>query len=105
MVANGGVKISRLYGRARVGNLVTDSSILNSLNLTGVDPDNITCGVDNLVVGDCDVTEPRFVDNKLQQGYIYRITITPRSNGQDAQNGISNANYNSQDTNTNSTFP
>ena len=66
-----------------------------SLNLTGVDPDivycvevyNITCGVDDLVVGDCNVTEPRFVDNRLQQGYIYRITITSRSNGQDAQNG------------------
>ena len=71
-----------------------------SLNLTGVDPDivycvevyNITCGsgVDDLVVGDCDVTEPRFVYNRLQQGYIYRITITPRSNGQDTQNGTNN---------------
>ena len=69
-----------------------------SLDLTGVDPDivycvevyNITCGVDALVVGDCNVTEPRFVDNRLQQGYIYRFTITPRSNGQDAQNGTSN---------------
>ena len=65
-----------------------------SLDLTGVDPDivycvevyNITCGVDDLVVGDYDVTEPRFVDNRLQQGYVYRITITPRSNGQDTQN-------------------
>ena len=69
-----------------------------SLDLTGVDPDivycvevyNIICGVDDLVVGDCNVNEPRFVDNRLQQGYIYRITITPRSNGQDAQNGTSN---------------
>ena len=69
-----------------------------SLDLTGVDPDivycvevyNITCGVDDLVVGDCDVTEPRFVDNRLQQGYVYHIAITPRSNGQDAQNGTSN---------------
>ena len=69
-----------------------------SLNLTGVDPDivycvevyNITCGVDDLVVGDCDVTEPHFIDNRLQQGNVYRITITPRSNGQDAQNGTSN---------------
>ena len=69
-----------------------------SLNLTGVDPDivycvevyNITCGVDDLVVGDCDVTEPRFVDNRLQQGYIYRITITPRSNGQHTLNGTNN---------------
>ena len=69
-----------------------------SLNLTGIDPNivycvevyNITCGVDDLVVGDCNVTEPRFLDNSLQQGYIYRITITPRSNGQEAQNGTSN---------------
>ena len=69
-----------------------------SLDLTGVDPDiiycvevyNITCGVDDLVVGNCGVTLPRFVNNRLQQGYIYRITITPRSNGQDAQNGTSN---------------
>ena len=69
-----------------------------SLDLTGVDPDivycvevyNITCGVDDLVVGDCNVTEPRFIDNRLKQGYIYRITITPRSNGQDAQNGTNN---------------
>ena len=69
-----------------------------SLNLTGVDPNiiycvevyNITCGVDDLVVDDCNVTEPRFVDNRLQQGYIYRITITPRSNGQNGQNGTSN---------------
>jgi hypothetical protein len=68
-----------------------------SLDLTGVDPDivycvevyNITCGVDDLVVGDCNVTESRFVDKRLQQGYIYRITITPRSNGQGAQNGMS----------------
>ena len=68
-----------------------------SLDLTGVDPDivycvevyNITCGVDDLMVGDCNVTEPRFVDNRLQQGYVYRITITPRSNGQDTQNGTS----------------
>jgi hypothetical protein len=70
-----------------------------SLDLTGVDPDiiycvevyNITCGVDDLVVGDCNVTEPyfKFADNRLQQGYIYRIAITPRSNGQGAQNGTS----------------
>ena len=68
-----------------------------SLDLTGVDRDivycvavyNITCGVDDLVVGDCDVTEPRFVDNRLQQGYVYHITITPRSNGNNAHNGTS----------------
>ena len=69
-----------------------------SLDLTGVDPDiiycvevyKITCGVDDLVIGDCNVTEPRLVDNRLQQEYIYRITIIPRSNGRDAQNGTSN---------------
>ena len=33
---------------------------------------NITCGVDDLVVGDCNVTEALYVDNRLQQGYIYR---------------------------------
>ena len=42
------------------------------------------------MVGDCNVTEPCYEDNRLQQGYIYRITITPRSNGQNAQNGSSN---------------
>ena len=66
-----------------------------SLNLTGIDPDivycvevyNITCGVDDLVVGNCNVTEPRYVDNGLQQGHICRIIVTPRSNGRNAQNG------------------
>ena len=69
-----------------------------SLDLTGVEPDivycmevyNITCGVDDLVVGDCNVTEPRYVDNRLQQGFIYHITVTPRSSGQGAQNGTNN---------------
>ena len=86
-----------------VTDIMRDSSTITweapfSLDLTGVGPDivycvevyNITCGVDDLVAGDCDVTEPRFMDNRLQQGYIYRITITPRSNGQDAQNGTNN---------------
>ena len=68
-----------------------------SLDLTGVDPNivycvevyNITCGENDLVVGDCNVSEACIVNDQLQQGYIYRITITPRSNGQDAQNGTS----------------
>ena len=54
-----------------------------SLDLTDFDPDigycvevyNITCGVDDLVVGDCNVTMPRYVDSRLQQGHIYRIII------------------------------
>ena len=69
-----------------------------SLDLTDVDPDiaycvevyNITCGVDDLVVGDCNVTAPRYVDSRLQQGHIYRITITPKSNGRNALNGTNN---------------
>ena len=73
-----------------------------SLDLTGVDPNivycvevyNITCGVDDLVVGDCNVTQPRYEDSNLQGGHIYRIAIIPRSNGQNedvknAQNGTS----------------
>ena len=70
-----------------------------SLDLTGIDPNiaycvdvySITCGVDDLVVGDCNVTKPCYEDNVLQQGHIYRITITPRSNGPNAQNGTSNS--------------
>ena len=66
-----------------------------SLDLTGVDPDivycvevyNITCGVENLVVGDCNVTEYHYVNNRLQQGHTYRTSITPRSNVPGAQNG------------------
>ena len=86
-----------------VTDIMRDSSTITwvapfSLDLTGVDPNivyyvevyNITCGVDDVVVCDCNVTEPRFVDDRLQQGYIYRFTVTPRSNGQDAQNGSNN---------------
>ena len=68
-----------------------------SLNLTNFDPNiifcvevyNITCGVDVPVVGDCNVTEPSYEDNRLLQGNIYRIIITARSNGLNAQNGTS----------------
>ena len=66
-----------------------------SLNLTNVHPNvvycvkvyDITCGVNDDVVSDCNVTEPSFEENRLQQGHIYQITITPRSNGENAQNG------------------
>ena len=68
-----------------------------SLNLTGIDPDivfcvevyNISCGVNDLVVGDCDVTEQHYEGSRLQQGHIYRIKITLRSNIQNTQNGTS----------------
>ena len=66
-----------------------------SLNLTNIDPNivycvevyNVTCGVDDQVVSDCNVTEPSYEDNRLHQGHIYRISITPRSSGQNVQNG------------------
>ena len=66
-----------------------------SLNLTGVHPNvvycvevyNITCGINNLVIGDCNVTKPFYEDDRLQEVNIYQITITPRSNGGNAQNG------------------
>ena len=87
---------------SKVMNIRRNSSTITweapfSLDLTGVDPDivyclevyNITCGVNDLVIGDCDVTQPHYVNNQLQRGFIYCITITPRSNGQDAQNGTS----------------
>ena len=88
-----------------VDNITRSISTINwvapfSLNLTNVDPVivycvevyNITCGVNDLVVGDCNVTEPRYEDSRsiLQQDHIYSITITPRSNGQNAQNGTRN---------------
>ena len=87
----------------KVTNITRSTSIITweapfSLNLTNVDPNivycvevvNITCGVEDLVVGDCNVTEPRYMDNRLQQGHIYRIAIIPRSNGENAQNGSDN---------------
>ena len=69
-----------------------------SLDLTGVDPDivycvevyNITCEVDDLVVGDCNVTEPSYTsDDIAPDGYIYEYTVTPRSNVEGASNGTS----------------
>ena len=68
-----------------------------SLNLTNIDPDiiycvevyNITCGGRSDVVGDCNVTMPHFVSADVQPGYIYEITITPRSNVVTASNGTS----------------
>ena len=83
-----------------VSNIERNSSTISwvpppTLDLTSVDPDiaycvevyNITCGVDALVVGDCNVTETRYVDSRLLQGHIYRIIITPRSNVPTATNG------------------
>ena len=68
-----------------------------SLDLTNIEPDiiscvevyNITCRRGSLLVSDCSVTESHLVDESLQSGHIYSITITPRSNVETASNGTS----------------
>ena len=69
-----------------------------SLNLTDVDPDvvycvevyNITCGRRDLIISDCNVTEPSYTsDDIAPDGYIYEYTVTPRSNVEGASNGTS----------------
>ena len=69
-----------------------------SLDLTGVDPDiiycaevyNITCGKRDLIINDCNVTEPSYTsDDMAASGYIYEYTVTPRSNVEGASNGTS----------------
>jgi hypothetical protein len=67
------------------------------LDLTGVDPDivycvevyNITCGRRDLIISDCNVTEPSYTSDDIMAGYIYEYTVTPRSNVEEASNGIS----------------
>ena len=68
------------------------------LNLTGVDPDivycvelyNITCGRRDLIISDCNVTEPSYTsDDIAPHGYIYEYTVTPRSNMKGGRNGTS----------------
>ena len=73
-----------------------------SLDLTNIDPDIVYCievysitmsfSVRELVVIDCNVTEPSYHSNILHPSYIYNITITPRSNVEGSLNGTS-ANY------------
>ena len=66
-----------------------------SLDLTHVDPDiaycvevyNITCGIRDLIISDCSVTEPSYASDVIMDGYIYEYTITPRSNVPGARNG------------------
>ena len=69
-----------------------------SLNLTNADPDivycvevyNITCGRRDLIISDCNVTEPSYTSDDIAlDGYIYEYTITPRSNVEGASNGTS----------------
>ena len=87
----------------RVSDLYRNASTLFwvapfSLNLTNVDPDivycvevyNITCGRRDLIISDCNVTEPSYTsDDIVPDGYIYEYTVTPRSNVEGARNGTS----------------
>ena len=82
-----------------VSNLERNASTLSwmppfSLNLTGVDPDivycvevyNITCGRRDLIISDCNVTEPSYTsDDMAPIGYIYEYAVTPRSNVEGAR--------------------
>ena len=64
-----------------------------SLDLTNVDPDisycvdiyNMTCGVRDRLISDCNVTETSYSFDT--DGYQYEYTITPRSNTEQAMNG------------------
>ena len=65
-----------------------------SLDLTGVDPDiaycvdiyNVTCERRDLIISDCDLTEPSYTSD-APNGYIYEYIFTPRSNVEGARNG------------------
>ena len=83
-------------------NVQTNSSTLTwvpppSLDLTDIDPDiaycvevyNITCGMRDLIISNCSVTEPSYTSGVIVDGYIYKYTITPRSNVPGARNGTS----------------
>ena len=86
-----------------MNNLQRNASTLSweapfSLDLTNVDPDivyyvevyNITCGRRDLIVSDCNVTEPSYTsDDIAPDGYIYEYTVIPRSNVEGATNGTS----------------
>ena len=97
------IEVQLLLGPlSQVSNIVRTLSTISwippfSLDLTNTEPDiiycvevyNITCGRGSLVVSNCSVTESRLVDESLQSGCIYNITIIPRSNVENASNGIS----------------
>ena len=85
-----------------VSNITRDVSTIMweapfSLNLTNADPDivycvevyNITCRKRDLIISDCNVTEPSYTSDDIAlHGYIYEYTVTPRSNVKGASNGI-----------------
>ena len=86
-----------------VGNLKKNKTSISweppdSLDLTYADPDvaycvdvyNITCGRRDLIVSDCDVTEPSYTSDVIApRGDIYEYIVTPRSNVEGARNGTS----------------
>ena len=88
-----------------ISNLERNASTLSwdppfSLDLTGVDPDivycvevyNFNCGRRDLIISDCNVTEPSYTsDDMAPIGYIYEYTVTPRSNVEGASNGTNRA--------------
>ena len=71
-----------------------------SLNLTGVEPDIIYCikivaiesgcnsTEDLLALRDCNVTTNNYDVKNLNAGYTYNITVTPRSNVDNALPGL-----------------
>ena len=68
-----------------------------SLNLTNAEPDivycievyDITCQPKVFLFRDCNVTESYYVSDTLLEGYLYNITVTPRSNVNGALTGTS----------------
>ena len=90
---------------ATVSNLSRGSSTIFwtppfSLDLTGIDPDivycvevyNITCGRRDLVISDCNVTESFYTSDNVHDGFLYNITVIPRSNVHNARIGNSTIN-------------
>ena len=71
-----------------------------SLDITNSDPDivycvefyNITCGSRDSIFSDCNVNESSYTHSSiLNPGYIYEIFVTPRSNVEGAENGMTSA--------------
>ena len=94
--------ITNIGELAAVGNLIRISTTITwdapfSLNVTDIDPDiiycaevyNITCRRRDLIISDCNVTEPSYTSDALYEGFLYNITVTPRSNVHNTLNGIS----------------
>jgi hypothetical protein len=83
-----------------VANLSRNGSTISwsppfSLDLTDIEPDiiycvevyNITCGERDLIINDCNVTEPSYTSDDRLNGYIYEYIITPSSSVSKTRNG------------------